>query len=86
MARLSTLKLNKPMSIKDFLLRKVIKSKLKDVPEAEQEKLITLVEKNPELFQKIAVEAQEKIKTGQEQTAAMMEVIKKYESELKSLM
>lgn len=74
------------MSIKDFLLRKLIKSKLKGVPEAEQEKLIAMVEKNPELFQKIATEAQEKIKGGQDQMAAMMEVMKKYEADLKKLM
>ncbi len=74
------------MSIKDFLLRKMIKSKLKDVPEAEQEKLITMVEKNPELFQKIAMEAQEKMKGGKDQMAAMMEVMKKYEDDLKKIM
>ena len=74
------------MSIKDFLLRKLIKSKLKGVPEAEQEKLIAMVEKNPELFQKIATEAQEKIKGGQDQMAAMMDVMKKYEADLKKLM
>ncbi|HLP44142.1 MAG TPA: hypothetical protein VK145_02585 [Candidatus Nanoarchaeia archaeon] len=74
------------MSIKDFLLRKLIKSKLKGVPEAEQEKLIAMVEKNPELFQKIALEAQEKIKAGQDQMAAMMDVMKKYEADLKKLM
>jgi len=74
------------MSIKDFLLRKIIKSKLKDVPEAEQERIIALVEKNPELFQKIAMEAQEKMKGGKDQMAAMMEVMQKYQGELKELM
>lgn len=74
------------MSLKDLLLRRMIKSKLKDVPEAEQEKLIGLIEKNPALFQKIAMEAQEKMKTGMDQMAAMMEVIKKYETDLKGLM
>lgn len=74
------------MSLKDFLLRKMIKSKMKGVPEAEQDKLIAMVEKNPELFQKIALEVQEKMKGGQDQMAASMEVMKKYESELKNLM
>lgn len=74
------------MSIKDFLLRKIIKSKLKDVPEAEQERIITLVEKNPELFQKIAMEAQEKMRGGKDQMAAMMEVMQKYQKELKEIM
>ncbi len=74
------------MSIKDFLLRKIIKSKLKGVPEAEQEKLIAMVEKNPELFQKIAQEAQEKIKGGADEMSAMLEVMKKYENDLRALM
>ena len=74
------------MSIKDLLLRKMIKSKLKGVPEAEQEKIISMVEKNPELFQKIAIEAQEKMKGGQDQMSAMMEVMSKYQNELKDVM
>lgn len=59
---------------------------MKDVPAAEQEKIITMVEKNPELFKKIALEAQEKVKAGQDQTAAMLEVAQKYQNELRSLM
>ncbi len=74
------------MSLKDLLLRKLIKSKLKDVPEAEQERIIAMVEKNPELFQKIALEAQTKMKSGMDQMAAMMEVMKKYEDDLKKIM
>ncbi len=74
------------MSIKDFLLRKMIKSKMKGIPESEQEKLISMVEKNPELFQKIATETQEKMKAGQDQMSAAMEIMKKYEKELKEIM
>lgn len=74
------------MSIKDYLLRKMIESKLKNVPHEEREKLITMVEKNPELFQKIALEAQEKMKGGADQTAVMLEVMKKYENDLRKLM
>ncbi len=59
---------------------------MKGVPEAEQERLISMVEKNPELFQKIATEAQEKMKGGQDQMAATMEVMKKYEKELKEIL
>jgi hypothetical protein len=73
------------MSIKDYLLRKMLASKMKDVPAAEQEKVFAMLEKNPELFQKIGLETQELVKGGMDQMTAAMQVMKKYESELKSL-
>jgi hypothetical protein len=59
---------------------------MKGIPESEQEKLISMVEKNPELFQKIATETQEKMKAGQDQMSAAMEIMKKYKKELKEIM
>jgi len=70
----------------NFIMKKILASKLKDVPEDQRNKIMELVEKNPELFQKIALEAQEKIKQGRPQMEAMMEVLKKYEGELKGAM
>lgn len=72
--------------IKDFLMKKMLKAKMKDVPEEEQEKMIKLVTENPDLFQKIALEIQTKTKEGKDQMAATMEVMKKYESELRQVM
>jgi len=68
---------------KNFLLKKMLRTQ--GVPEAQIDMVITMMEKDPELFKKIATEIQEKIKGGAEQTAASMEVMKKYESELKKL-
>ncbi len=73
------------MSIKNFLLKKMLKSKLKDVPEAQQDQMIAMIEKNPDLFQKIGAEVQEKMKHGMDQMKASMEVMQKYESELKKI-
>lgn len=73
------------MSIKDFLMRKMLASKLKGVPQAEQDKLFSMIEKNPELFQKIAIEVQEEMKKGKDQMTATMEVSKRYENQLKGL-
>jgi hypothetical protein len=67
-------------------MKKMMASKLKDVPQSEQDKLFAMIEKNPELFQKIALEVQEKMKGGKDQMTATMEVSKKYELELKGLM
>ena len=74
------------MSMKDFLMRKMLATKLKGVPQAEQEKLLGMIEKNPDLFQKIASEVQEEMKRGKDQMNATMTVVKKYENELKGMM
>jgi hypothetical protein len=68
---------------KNFLLKKMLRSQ--GVPEAQVDMVITMMEKNPALFQNIAKEIEAKVKSGQDQMAASMEVMKKYESELKSL-
>lgn len=71
--------------LKEFFLRKMLKSQLKDMPEAEQEKLIKVISENPELFQKIAEEVQAKTKDGKDQMAAMLEVMTKYKDELQKV-
>ena len=70
------------MSIKDFFVRKMLASKMKDVPKEDQDKVFNMIEKNPELFQKIAMEAQEVMKKGKDQMSATMEVMQKYKDEL----
>jgi len=55
------------------------------VPEPQIEMFIKMMEKNPELFKTIAAEIQEKTKSGMSQTDAAMQVMKKYEAELKKL-
>lgn len=67
-------------------MKKILASKMKGVPQEEQDKLFTMIEKNPELFQKIALEVQEEMKKGKDQMAATMEIAKKYEANLKGLL
>jgi len=71
---------------KDLLLKKMLKSQLKGVPEDQQEKIITAVEKNPKLFADIAAEVQEKIKGGMDQQSATMQVMMAHQKELQELM
>ena len=68
---------------KNFLLKKMLRTQ--GVPEAQIDMFISMMEKNPELFKTIAEEMQEKIKGGMDQNTAGMEVMKKYENELKKL-
>ncbi len=68
---------------KNFLLKKMLRTQ--GVPEAQVDMVINMMEKNPELFKVIATEIQAKIKAGQDQNAASMEVMQKYQDELKKL-
>jgi hypothetical protein len=74
------------MSFQSFIMKRMLKSKMKDVPVDQQEKVFAALEKNPQLFQNIALEVQEKIKQGKDQMAATMEVMQKYQDELKNVM
>ncbi len=71
---------------KDLLLKKMLKNQLKGVPEAEQNKIIAAVEKNPKLFADIAAEVQTKMKAGMDQQAATMEVMMKHKDALQDLL
>ena len=70
------------MGVKDFFIKKLIQSKLKGVPEEQQEMIIALVTENPALFEKIGKEIQQKIKEGKGETAASMEIMRKYQGEI----
>lgn len=68
---------------KHFLLKQILKKQ--GVPEAQVDMFITMMEKDPELFQKIAKETKEKMDGGMDQMTASLQITKKYESELKKL-
>jgi len=71
---------------KKFLMKKMMKSQLRDVPEDQQEKILQAIEQNPELFQNIGLEVQAKMKEGKDQMSATMEVIHKHQEELRKIM
>lgn len=71
---------------KNFLMKQMLKRQLKGVPEAQQEQIIALVEQNPDFFNSIAQEVDALTKQGRDQTAAVMEVMRKRQGELQKLM
>jgi hypothetical protein len=71
--------------IKDFLMRKMLERQLKGVPKEEQEKMITMITKNPDFFQKVAVEVKAKMDGGMDQMAATAAVMKTHEEELRKI-
>jgi len=73
--------------LKQFLMKKMLQKQLQGVPAAEQEKIFAAIEKNPEFFQQIAKEMQDKMKSeGKDQMAAAMEVMQKHQAKLQEIM
>ena len=71
---------------KNFFLRQALKMKMRDLPEGEREKALSLVEKNPEFFNKIGEEVKRRMKAGESEMAATMVVMRQHQSELQKLM
>ena len=60
---------------------------MKNVPPEQQEMIMTMIEKDPALFEKIAKEMQEELKkNGNNQMNAAMKVLPKYQKEIMSAM
>lgn len=73
------------MGIKDFMTRKLLERQMKNMPQEQRDIIIKAVQKNPDFFEKIAKEIQDKTKQGKNQTAASMEVMRKYQGELQRI-
>jgi uncharacterized protein YneF (UPF0154 family) len=71
---------------KQFMMRKLMEHQLKNVPPEQKELILTMVEKDPKLFEKIALEMQAEMKAGKSQMTAAMAVFPKYQKELQTLM
>ncbi len=67
-------------------MRKMLASQMKGMPQADQDKIFAMLEKDPDLFQKIGLEVQEEMKKGRDQMSATMDVVKKYQAEIQKLM
>lgn len=72
--------------IKNFAMKKMLDSQLKNVPEDQKAMILALVEKNPAVFEKIAKEIQAETKAGATQMQAAMKVLPKYQKEIMEAM
>ncbi len=73
--------------VKDFAVKKLLEKQLKGVPEDQKQMIMGMVEKNPELFGKIAKELQAEMKVnGNNQMSAAMKVLPKYQKEIMECM
>lgn len=65
----------------------MLQTQLKNVPEDQREMIMTMVEEDPALFEKIAKELQAEMKqNGNNQMAAAMKVLPKYQAEIMKIM
>ena len=74
------------MGIKDFLIKKVVKSKLKNLPQDQQDMIIALVSENPEFFKKLQNQIEAKKKQGKDEQVAMMQVMRENQAEIQKLL
>ena len=68
-------------------MKKVLQSQMKNVPEDQQQMILEMLEKDPELFEKIAKEIQAELKVnGNNQMAAAQKVLPKYQAQIMAAM
>lgn len=73
--------------LKQYAMKKVLASQMKNVPEDQRQMIMEMIEKDPALFEKIAKEMQAELKTnGNNQMAAAMKVLPKYQKEIMTVM
>lgn len=72
--------------LQNFMLKQMLKSKMKGLPEAEQERMLGMIEKNPDFFKMIGEEVQAKMKGGKSEMEATMEVMRKHQADFQKLM
>ena len=74
------------MGIKDFFLKQVLKHKMKDVPPAQRDMMMKVMEENPDFFKKVGDEVQRRVKNGESEMAATMTVMRQHQAELQKIM
>ncbi|HMO78078.1 MAG TPA: hypothetical protein PKD95_02685 [Candidatus Paceibacterota bacterium] len=73
--------------LKQYALKKVLQSQMKNAPPEQQKMILEMMEKDPALFEKIAKEMQAELKTnGNNQMAAAMKVLPKFQQEIMKVM
>ena len=71
---------------KNLLMKTMLRRQMKGVPKEDQDRIIALVEKNPDFFTKIAHDVDEKVKGGMNRHDAMMSVMKVHQHELQKML
>lgn len=73
------------MGFKNFVTSKILKRKLKNLPEEQRKIIEVLVEKHPDIFEQMSKDIETKKKTGVDENLAMIAVMRKYEPQLRKI-
>ncbi len=71
---------------KQYMTRKLMEHQLKNASPEQRDLVMTMMEKDPQLFEKIALEMQAEMKKGKNQTSAAMTILPKYQKELQAIL
>lgn len=63
----------------------MMEKQMKDVPEAEREKMLGLFMKHPEFFKQIAFEVKAEMDAGKDQMQAVMDVMMRHRDQAESI-
>ena len=68
-------------------MKKVLEKQMKDAPEDQKQMVMEMLDKDPKLFEKIAKEMQDELKSnGNNQMAAAQKVLPRYQKEIMAVM
>lgn len=70
----------------DFLMKQMLKKQLSALPEEQRQKILSAFDDNPDFFKGLMSEIGERLKKGESQQTAIMNVMMKYKSELQKML
>lgn len=71
--------------LKNFLIKNFIKSKLKGVPDEEIDRIIEMVEKNPDFFKEMGEKLQQMTASGMSQEQAVQKIFAENKDKLQNI-
>jgi len=71
---------------KNLVMKQAMKSQMKGLPKDQQEKILAAMDKDPEFFENIAKQIDQKVKEGKGKMEASMLVMRENQDKLRKLM
>lgn len=71
--------------MKGFLLKQMLKKQMKNIPQSEQDKILKIIESDPDFFMEIAKEIQAETEKGLNQMQATQKVMERHRDKLQEI-
>lgn len=72
--------------VKSYATKKLLERQLRNAPPQQRQLIMTIMEKDPELLEKIAKEIQAEVKSGASEASAAMKVMPKYQQQIQKIL